>query len=54
MWKKELPAESLVSSIQVDPTDRRRLCLCGEKGSITVIRLLDLGRDRQPPPPLPT
>ena len=46
MWKKDLALDLAVSSIQVAPTDCRRLCLCGEKGSLVVMRLLDLTRDR--------
>ena len=33
-------------SIQVDPSDARRLCLCGEQGSLIVLRLVDLDRER--------
>ena len=32
--------------MQVDPTDWRHMCLCGSKGSIIVLRLLNLGRDK--------
>ena len=46
VWKKDLALDLAVSSIQIAPTDCRRLCLCGEKGSLVVMRLLDLTRDR--------
>ena len=32
--------------MQVDPTDWRHMCLCGAKGSIIVLRLVNLGRDK--------
>ena len=31
---------------QVDPHDRRHLCLCGGRGALTVLKLLNPGRDR--------
>ena len=30
----------------MDPTDWRHMCLCGAKGSIIVLRLVNLGRDK--------
>ena len=36
-----------LTSIQVDPLDRRTLCLCGTKGSLTVLKLVNPARDRR-------
>lgn len=30
----------------MDPSDARRLCLCGQKGSLIVLRLTGMARDR--------
>lgn len=46
MWRKEISVEAMVNSIQVDCTDKRRLCLCGEKGSLTIFHLVDVAKDR--------
>lgn len=46
LWRKDFGPEHAMSSIQVDPTDWRHVCLCGAKGSITVLRLLNLARDK--------
>lgn len=46
IWKRDISMDSLFSSIQVDPSDRRRICLCGERGSLMVMHLLDLEKDR--------
>ena len=46
LWRKDFGAEHALTTIKVDPTDWRHLCLCGAKGSIIVLRLVNLGRDR--------
>ena len=46
LWRKDFGAEHALSSIKVDPTDWRHMCLCGAKGSIIVLRLVNLGRDK--------
>lgn len=46
LWRKDFGAEHALSSIQVEPTDWRHVCLCGAKGSIIVLRMLNLARDK--------
>ncbi|KAA6419923.1 MAG: hypothetical protein FRX49_10113 [Trebouxia sp. A1-2] len=46
LWRKDFGAEHALTSIKVDPTDWRHMCLCGAKGSIIVLRLVNLGRDK--------
>ena len=46
LWRKDFGAEHALGSIQVDPTDWRHVCLCGAKGSIVVLRMLNLARDK--------
>lgn len=47
MWKKEVGGGSEgLTAIQVDPLDRRTLCLCGTKGSLNVLKLVNPARDR--------
>ena len=46
LWRKDFGTEHALSSIKVDPTDWRHMCLCGAKGSIIVLRLVNLGRDK--------
>lgn len=46
LWRKDFGAEHALGSIQVDPTDWRHVCLCGAKGSIIVLRMLNLARDK--------
>ena len=46
LWRKDFGAEHALSSIKVDPTDWRHMCLCGAKGSIIVLRLVNIGRDK--------
>ena len=48
MWKKDFSGggSERLASIQVDPLDRRVLCLCGTKGSLTVLRLVQPTKDR--------
>ena len=46
LWRKDFGADHALSSIQVDPTDWRHVCVCGAKGSIIVMRLLNLARDK--------
>lgn len=46
LWRKDFGAEHALASIKVDPTDLRHICLCGAKGSIIVLRLVNLGRDK--------
>ena len=47
VWKKDLGGSGEgLASIQVDPLDRRVLCLCGTKGSLTVLKLVQPAKDR--------
>ena len=47
MWKKEVGNGSEgLTAIQVDPIDRRTLCLCGTKGSLNVLKLVNPFKDR--------
>ena len=46
LWRKDFGADQALSSIQVDPTDWRHVCVCGAKGSIIVMRMLNLARDK--------
>ena len=46
LWRKDFGVEHALSSIKVDPTDWRHMCLCGAKGSIIVLRLVNLNKDR--------
>ncbi|KAK9829709.1 hypothetical protein WJX72_007460 [[Myrmecia] bisecta] len=46
VWKKDFGAEQLLASIKVNPTDMRHICLCGQKGSIVVLRLVNMARDK--------
>ena len=36
LWRKDFGTEHALSSIKVDPTDWRHMCLCGAKGSISM------------------
>ena len=48
VWKKDLGASGEgLTAIQIDPLDRRLLCLCGTKGSLTVLKLVNPAKDRQ-------
>lgn len=38
VWKKEFGAEASLASICVDPSDARRICVAGNRGSLTVLR----------------
>ena len=49
VWKKEFGADMGLCAIQTDPLDAQRLCLCGDKGTLIVMRLVDLARDRSEP-----
>lgn len=46
LWRKDFGADQALSSIRVDPTDWRHVCVCGAKGSIIVMRMLNLARDK--------
>lgn len=46
LWKKDFGGEAALLAVRVDPTDARRLVLCGQKGSLIVLKLLKLARDR--------
>ncbi|KAL3161421.1 hypothetical protein ABBQ32_010311 [Trebouxia sp. C0010 RCD-2024] len=46
LWRKDFGLDHALTTIKVDPTDWRHLCLCGSKGSIIVLRLVNLGRDK--------
>ncbi len=47
VWKKDLGGSGEgLASIQVDPLDRRVLCLAGTRGSLTVLKLVQPAKDR--------
>ena len=46
LWKKEFGAEASLASVRVDPNDARRLVLCGARGTLVVLRLTNIARDR--------
>ncbi|KAL4422261.1 hypothetical protein ABPG75_008458 [Micractinium tetrahymenae] len=49
VWKKDFgsgPGAEPFTSLQVDPLDRRRLVLCGSKGSFIVLCLMNPASDR--------
>lgn len=46
LWKREFGAEAQLASICVDPSDARRLVLCGARGTLIVLRLTNMARDR--------
>ena len=46
LWRKEFGAEAALAAIRVDPTAARRLVLCGARGTLVVLRLTNLARDR--------
>lgn len=47
MFRSQDAASSRVSvEVQVDPHDRRHLCLCGGNGALTVLKLLNPARDK--------
>lgn len=45
-YKKDFGAEPQLASLKVSPTDRRHLCLCGQRGSIIVLRLINLAKEK--------
>lgn len=47
VWKKDISPADGLQALQVDPHDRRHLCLCGGRGALTVLKLLNPARDRQ-------
>lgn len=46
LWKKDFGPEAALCAVKVDPSDARRLCLAGQKGSLIVLRLTGMARDR--------
>lgn len=46
LWKRELSTTETFSTLNVDPLDRRRLCLCGNQGALVVLQLDDPQSDR--------
>ncbi len=46
LWKRDFGPEAALCAVRVDPSDARRLCLCGQKGSLIVLRLTNMARDR--------
>ena len=46
LWKRDFGPEASLCAVRVDPSDARRLCLCGQKGSLIVLRLTNMARDR--------
>ena len=46
MWKKDFGPEAALCAVRTDPSDARRLCLCGQRGSLIVLRLTNMARDR--------
>jgi len=47
VWKKDISPADGLQALQVDPHDRRHLCLCGGRGALTVLKLLNPARDRR-------
>ncbi len=46
LWKKDFGTEAALCAVKTDPGDARRLCLCGQKGSLIVLLLTNMARDR--------
>ncbi|BDA45713.1 probable WD repeat-containing protein 11 at C-terminar half [Coccomyxa sp. Obi] len=46
LWRKDFGAEAALASVRVDPGDARRLVLCGQRGSLIVLKLNNMARDR--------
>lgn len=46
VWRKDFGASEAFTSLQVDPLDRRRLVLCGSKGSFIVLSLTNPAADK--------
>ncbi len=46
LWRKDFGAEAALASVRVDPGDARRLVLCGQRGSLIVLKLGNMARDR--------
>lgn len=46
LWRKDFGAEAALASVRVDPADGRRLVLCGQRGSLIVLKLNNMARDR--------
>ncbi len=45
-WWRAAQYRGFETLLQVDPHDRRHLCLCGGRGALTVLKLLNPARDR--------
>jgi hypothetical protein len=37
LWRKDVSSSETISSLTVDPLDRRTLCLCGSQGLLAVL-----------------
>ena len=37
MWRKDFGAEAAISALRVDPTNPRRMCVCGARGGLHVL-----------------
>lgn len=46
LWRKDFGADAALASVRVDPGDARRLVLCGQRGSLIVLKLNNMARDR--------
>ncbi len=39
LWQRDLSNSDIITSLSVDPLDRRRLCLCGSQGALVVLTM---------------
>ena len=37
MWRKDFGAEIAIAALKVDPTNARRMCVCGARGALHVL-----------------